>query len=98
MDCHQNARWTIHSREQLARLLIEQGYTLKAAAAAFCVSQKTAAKWVRRYRQSGLAGLKDISSRPHHSPRQTLPTYWKRFFNYDRATTVIYGVFLRRAR
>jgi transposase InsO family protein len=26
---------------------------------------------VRRYRQQGRAGLKDLSSRPHHSPRQT---------------------------
>ncbi len=30
---------------------LEQGYTKKSAAAAFHVSGKTAAKWVRRYRQ-----------------------------------------------
>jgi transposase len=71
MDYHQNARLTIHSREQLARYVLEQGSTLKAAAAAFNVSAKTAAKWVRRYRKSGPAGLKDFSSRPHRSPRQT---------------------------
>ena len=64
----------VHSRERLARLVIEQGYTQKAAAAAFQVSGKTAAKWVRRYRQRGPAGLKDHSSRPHHSPRQTPST------------------------
>jgi transposase InsO family protein len=71
MDYHQNARLTIHSREQLARYVLEQGSTLKAAAAAFNVSAKTAAKWVCRYRKSGSAGLKDFSSRPHRSPRQT---------------------------
>ena len=70
MDYHQNARLTIHSREQVARLVLEQGYTRKAAAGAFRVSEKTAAKWVRRYRQHGLAGLRDLSSKPHRSPRQ----------------------------
>ncbi len=34
MDYHQNARLTVHSREQLAIYVIEQGGTLKAAAAA----------------------------------------------------------------
>ena len=71
MDYHQNSRLTIHSREQLAKIVVERGSTLKAAAAAFNVSAKTAAKWVRRYRDHGTAGLKDLSSRPHHSPRRT---------------------------
>jgi transposase-like protein len=44
---------------------------VKAAAAAFHVSEKTAAKWVRRYREGGQSGLRDLSSRPHRSPRQT---------------------------
>ncbi|MGB7985583.1 MAG: IS481 family transposase, partial [Terracidiphilus sp.] len=42
-----------------------------AAAAAFRVSAKTAAKWVNRYQSAGKAGLLDRSSRPHHCPRQT---------------------------
>ena len=71
MDYHQNARLTVHSREQLARFVLERGGTLKAAATAFNVSAKTSAKWTRRYRQSGRAGLKDLSSKPHRSPRQT---------------------------
>ena len=71
MDYHQNARLTIHSREQLARRVVEQGCTLKQAAACFSVSAKTAAKWVGRYRKQGLAGLRDRSSRPGRSPRQT---------------------------
>ncbi len=45
MDYHKNARLVVHSREQLARLVIEQGQTRKAVALAFHVSQKTAAKW-----------------------------------------------------
>ena len=39
------------SREALVRFVLEQGATRKAAAAAFRVSAKTAAKWVARYRQ-----------------------------------------------
>jgi hypothetical protein len=46
MDYHQNARLTIHSREQLARAVLENGCTLKSAAAEFKVSAKTAAKSV----------------------------------------------------
>jgi transposase-like protein len=49
MDCHQNARLTVLSREQMARRVLEQGVTLKLAAASFNVSAKTAAKWVRRF-------------------------------------------------
>jgi transposase InsO family protein len=45
--------------------------TLKAAAAAFNVSRKTAAKWLRRYRNLGRPGLRDRSSRPLRSPRRT---------------------------
>jgi transposase-like protein len=77
MDYHQNARLTIHSREQLAKIVVERGFTLKAAAAAFNVSAKTAAKWVRRYREQGASGLRDRSSRPNRSPRSTSSPYWK---------------------
>jgi transposase InsO family protein len=44
---------------------------LKLAAASFNVSAKTAAKWVRRYRELGRAGMGDRSSRPHRCPRST---------------------------
>ena len=72
MDYHQNARLTVHSRERLAKMVIDCGYTKKAAAQAFHVSEKTAGKWVGRYRERGPAGLRDLSSRPHHCPRQTV--------------------------
>jgi transposase InsO family protein len=41
------------------------------AAAEHGLSRQTAAKWVRRYRDQGLAGLTDRSSRPLRSPRRT---------------------------
>jgi transposase InsO family protein len=71
MDYHKNAPWTALSRERLARMVIDDGRRISAAALCFRVSAKTAAKWVRRYRQLGTPGLADRSSRPHHSPRQT---------------------------
>jgi len=71
MDYHQHARLTVFGREQMAKKVLEQGLTLKLAAASFNVSAKTAAKWVRRYQQLGVAGLEDRSSRPR---RLRLPT------------------------
>ena len=73
MDYHKNARTTVWSREQMARLVIESGCTLAAAAAAANVSARTAAKWVRRYRELGAAGLGDRSCRPHRLHRPTQP-------------------------
>lgn len=70
MDIHKNACLSFRSRGALVRFVVEQGATRKAAAAAFRVSEKTAGKWVRRYRAEGVAGLCDRSSRPHRSPRR----------------------------
>ena len=71
MDLHQNARLTFRSREALAKKIMIERLTLNAAAAAFNVSRKTAAKWLGRYRILGLPGLRDRSSRPLLSPRRT---------------------------
>ena len=71
MDYHQNARLTVFGREQLARKVLLEGLTLKLAAASFNVSEKTAAKWARRYREGGAAALADRSSRPHLCARRT---------------------------
>jgi|SRR5579863_1462219 len=62
MDIHKNARLTPFSREALAQRILGKQQTLKAAAAAFNVCPKTAAKWVRRYRQAGREGMADHSS------------------------------------
>jgi transposase InsO family protein len=59
-------------------MVVERGLTLKQAAACFNVSAKTAAKWVRRYREQGVAGLRDRSSRPHRLHRPTAPSQVER--------------------
>jgi len=70
MDIHKNARLSFRSREALVGLVLDQGATRKAAAAAFRVSVRTAAKWVRRYQAGGTNELLDHSSRPLSSPRR----------------------------
>jgi len=69
MDYHHHARLTIHSREQLAKRVLAGELSLNSAAAEFKLSRQSAAKWVRRFRQGGVAALCDRSSRPHRSPR-----------------------------
>jgi transposase InsO family protein len=73
MDYHHHARLTIHRREELALAVLQGRRGLNEAAAEFKLSRQSAAKWVARFRQHGRAGLRDRSSRPHRSPRQTAP-------------------------
>lgn len=68
---HANARTTPRSRADLVRMVLQEGQTVKAAAAAFTVCPKTVRKWIERYREAGAAGLRGRSSRPRHSPRLT---------------------------
>lgn len=70
MNVHENARLTLRRRHELVAR-IEAGVPLKAAARVFDVSIRTVRKWWRRHRDEGPAGLRDRSSRPHHSPRAT---------------------------
>jgi transposase InsO family protein len=71
MDYHHHARLTIHSREQLATRVLAGELSLNSAAAEFKLSRQSAAKWVRRFREGGAPALRDLSSRPHRSPRST---------------------------
>lgn len=71
MDYHHHARLTIHGREQLAKSVVEGRLSLCEAAAEHGLSRQTAAKWVGRYRELGVAGLEDRSSRPHRLRQPT---------------------------
>ena len=71
MDYHYHARLTIVRREQLAKSVLDGRLSLKEAEAEFKLSRQSAAKWVRRYRDHGVAGLRDRSSRPHRLARST---------------------------
>lgn len=43
----------------------------------FAVSVRTVAKWVRRFKEGGVAALEDASSRPGVAPHQTSPGRWR---------------------
>ena len=73
MQLHANARTCPNSRALIARRVLEQGWSLAAAAEAAGVSERTAAKWVRRFRLEGRAGLCDRSSAPRRRPRRIPP-------------------------
>jgi transposase InsO family protein len=78
MYLHANAKLGLAGRLALVRA-IEDGLSLKAAAAAFNVSPATAHRWWHRWVEAGeearrtLSCLFDRSSRPRRSPRQLRP-------------------------
>ena len=64
MKLHRNAALSWSGRRVLAARVVDQGWTLSAAAEAAGVSVRCARKWVGRYRVEGDAGLVDRSSAP----------------------------------
>jgi len=70
MDLHANAALSCRGRRELARRVVEEGWTLTAAAEAAGVSVRCARKWVGRYR-SGDRQLHDRSSAPETVANRT---------------------------
>jgi transposase InsO family protein len=68
---HRNAFLAYSGRLQLARCIVVDGWPLRRAAERFNVSVPTAARWSRRYRELGEAGLEDRRSRPLTCPHRT---------------------------
>jgi transposase InsO family protein len=61
---HKNARTTALGREEMIRRIVEEGRPVGEVAAGFGVSERTARKWLGRWRREGRAGLENRSSRP----------------------------------
>jgi transposase InsO family protein len=70
MDLHANAALSWSGRRELARRVVDQGWTLTAAAEAAGVSVRCARKWVGRYR-AGDRQLRDRSSAPRTVANRT---------------------------
>jgi transposase InsO family protein len=70
---HANARLTVHGRALLVDRIVNGQRPVSHIAAELGVSRQCAHRWVRRFRQQGMAGLADRSSRPHRCPRRTPP-------------------------
>ncbi len=74
MRLHANARTCPNSRRLLvSRIVEEEGWSLAAAAEAVGVSERTARKWVARWRAEGESGLADRSSAPKRRPTELEP-------------------------
>ena len=70
MVFHGMPRLNVYGRVLIVRRVVEEGWAPAAAAESLGISRATAYKWLRRFRDEGLAGLADRSSRPHRSPRR----------------------------
>jgi transposase InsO family protein len=70
MKLHGNARTCPKSRRLLVARVLEQGWSVTAAAEAAGVTERTVWRWLKRWRAEGEAGLLDRSSRPRRSPNR----------------------------
>jgi transposase InsO family protein/transposase len=73
MRLHANAALSLTQRRRMVRRVVEQGWSIRAAAAAAETSSRTCGKWVSRYRTEGECGLLDRSSAPKDIPHRTPP-------------------------
>jgi transposase InsO family protein len=71
MKIHANAKTCVNSRRLLVKRIEEDGWSLMEAAAAAGISDRSAAKWLARWRTEGEAGLLDRSSAPKRIPHRT---------------------------
>jgi transposase InsO family protein len=68
MKLHANARTCPNSRRLLVRRIEDEGWGLIPAAEAAGISERSARKWLARWRTEGEAGLHDRSSAPRRRP------------------------------
>jgi len=73
MNLHANAALGWTGRRRLCELVVDEGWTVVAAAAAARVSVRCARKWIARYRVEGVRGLRDRSSAPRRVANRTAP-------------------------
>ena len=71
MRLHANAALSLRQRRRMVCLVVEEGWSIKAAAAAFQTSPRTCGKWVSRFRASSESGLLDRSSAPRRVANRT---------------------------
>ena len=71
MKLHANAALSLTQRRRMVMRVVEQGWSIKAAAMAAETSEKTCGKWVARYHACRESGLLDRSSAPHRVANRT---------------------------
>jgi transposase InsO family protein len=73
MKLHANARTCPKSRRLLVDRIGREGWSVMEAAEAAGISDRTARRWLARWRAEGQAGLLDRSSAPRRIPHKTAP-------------------------
>ena len=71
MKIHGNAKTCPNSRKLLVERIESKTWSLAAAAEAAGVSERTAYRWLQRWREEGEQGLTDRSCAPHSIPHRT---------------------------
>jgi transposase InsO family protein len=71
MKLHGNARTCPNSRRLLVDRVCDRSWSVTAAAQAGGVSERTAYRWLARWREQGAEGLMDRSSTPKRIPHRT---------------------------
>jgi transposase InsO family protein len=71
MKLHGNARTCPNSRRLLVARVCEESWSVAEAAQAAGVSERTVYRWLARWRQEGVEGLRDRSSAPRRIPHRT---------------------------
>jgi len=73
MRCHANARLCPIGRRLLVDRIERDGWTVRRAAESAGIGERTARKWLARFRAEGAVGLMDRSSAPHVVANRTDP-------------------------
>jgi transposase InsO family protein len=73
MKLHANARTCPNSRRLLVDRILDQRWPVRAAAEAAGITERSAYRWLARWRAEGEAGLADRSSAPRRIPHRVQP-------------------------
>jgi transposase InsO family protein len=73
MNVHKNARLTPRGRALMVSRILDEGWSVKASAAASGVSERTAHTWLGRRRRRPSEDFTDRSSAPQRCPRRLSP-------------------------
>src|SRR5215218_4150739 len=71
MKLHANAALSLRQRLRMVERVVQRSWTIRDAAAAAEVSERTCSKWVARYRAEREPGLLDRSSAPNAVANRT---------------------------
>jgi transposase InsO family protein len=71
MEVHARARLTPNGRRFVCERVVEQGWSVRSAAEAAGVTERTVYRWLARFRCQGERGLLDRSSAPRRIPHRT---------------------------